>query len=48
MELERALSETVGLGFGTAISCIPGELAYFEAEDPGERYLLLGVGMSHP
>jgi hypothetical protein len=39
------LSETVGLGLGTVISCIPGELVYFEAEDPGERYLLLGASM---
>lgn len=40
MELSDALAETVGYGFGTIISCIPGKLGYFEAEDPGERYLL--------
>ncbi len=40
MDLEDALAETVGQGVGTVISCIPGKLGYFEAEDPGERYLI--------
>ena len=40
MDLEDALAETVGYGIGTFISCIPGKLGYFEAEDPGERYLV--------
>jgi hypothetical protein len=43
MELKDALMETVGQGIGTVISCIHGELGYFEAEDPGERYLLCRV-----
>jgi hypothetical protein len=25
---------------GTFVSCIPGRLAYFEAEGPGQRYVL--------
>ena len=40
MELEDALSATIGYGIGTVLSCIPGKLGYFEAEDQGERYLL--------
>ena len=40
MDLEDALAETVCQGIGTVISCIPGKLGYFEAEDPGERYLI--------
>lgn len=38
--LSLALEKTVGRGFGTVVSCIPGKLAYFEAEDPGERFIL--------
>jgi len=38
MDLETALSETVGQGMGTFISCIPGRLSYFEDED--DRYIL--------
>lgn len=38
--LEEALNRVVGWNSGTFISCIPGKLAYFEGEDPGERYLL--------
>jgi hypothetical protein len=26
-------------GIGTVLSCIPGRLAYYEAEDAGERYI---------
>jgi hypothetical protein len=40
ISLRRALEETVGQGAGTLISCVPGKLAYFEFEDPGERYIL--------
>lgn len=40
LPLQEALSEVVGKGMGTFISCIPGRLGYFEAEDMGERYLL--------
>lgn len=38
--LQEALEETVGYGVGTFISCVTGKLAYFEAEDKGERYIL--------
>lgn len=38
--LEEALNRVVGWNSGTFISCIAGKLAYFEGEDPGERYLL--------
>jgi hypothetical protein len=40
MPLPVSLSNTLGMGCGTLISCIPGRLAYFEFEDPGERYIL--------
>ncbi len=39
MDLGVALSETVGYGMGTVISCIPGQLGYFEGESR-ERYIL--------
>jgi hypothetical protein len=38
MELQTALKETVGYQMGTFISCIPGQLAYFEDEEG--RYIL--------
>lgn len=40
LDLKDALDRVVGFGFGTFISCIPGELGYYEFEDMGERYLL--------
>jgi hypothetical protein len=40
LSLYRALERTIGFGMGTLISCIPGKLAYFEFEEPGERYIL--------
>jgi hypothetical protein len=39
MDLREALSEVVGRGQGTFISCVPGVLAYFEGEEPRERYV---------
>ncbi len=33
-----ALNDVVGCGIGTFLSCLPGQLAYFEDED--SRYLL--------
>ena len=38
MSLESALSEIIGIGMGTILSCIPGKLAYFEDED--SRFIL--------
>jgi hypothetical protein len=40
LPLSDALDQVVGSDFGTIISCIPGRLAYYEAEDAGERYIL--------
>jgi len=40
LPLEDALDAVVGRGMGTFISCVPGKLAYFEGEEPGERYIL--------
>jgi hypothetical protein len=40
MPLREALIATIGQGMGTFISCIPGKLAYFEAEEANERYIL--------
>ncbi len=40
MLLTDALAAVVGRGFGTILVCIPGSLAYYEGEDPGERYIL--------
>jgi hypothetical protein len=38
--LALALGGILGQGMGTFVSCIPGRLGYFEAEDAGERYIL--------
>jgi hypothetical protein len=38
--LREALETVVGSGVGTVLSCIPGRLAYYEAEDASERYIL--------
>jgi hypothetical protein len=35
-----ALERTIGNGYGTFLSCIPGELAYYESEEPNFRYIL--------
>jgi hypothetical protein len=40
LPLSEALDHVVGSGLGTVLSCIPGRLAYYEAEDAGERYIL--------
>lgn len=42
LALDTALAETVGSQEGTLISCVPGNLAYFEDED--ERYILQRKG----
>ncbi|MDQ2773328.1 MAG: hypothetical protein M3Y57_00120 [Acidobacteriota bacterium] len=38
--LQSALQQVVGYGFGTIITCKPGALAYFEGEGPGHRFIL--------
>ena len=40
MRLSEALAEVVGRGMGTILSCVPGQLGYFESEEPGQRVLL--------
>lgn len=40
MPLADALAAVVGRGMGTFLSCVPGWLAYFEGEEPGERFVL--------
>jgi len=43
LSLKQALEAAVGFGFPTIISCVPGELAYFEAEQvfgAPPRYIL--------
>jgi len=40
LPLEDALRGVVGRGMGAFVSCVAGELAYFESEEPGERCLL--------
>lgn len=39
MQLGNALEAIVGQGSGSFVCCVPGQLAYFEGESPGERYL---------
>jgi hypothetical protein len=40
MPLLDALAAIVGRGIGAFVSCIPGRLAFYEGEGPGERYIL--------
>jgi hypothetical protein len=38
--LLEALKKVVGIGMGSMLSCIPGQLAYFEGEGPSDRCIL--------
>jgi len=40
MALHDALEVVVGMTFGTVLSCIHGQLAYFEGEDWKDRFIL--------
>jgi hypothetical protein len=40
VDLDDALAQVLGLGYGTLISCVPGRVAYFEGEEPGDRWVL--------
>jgi hypothetical protein len=40
LPLAEALSRVVGRGMGAFLSCIPGRLAFYEGEEPGQRYIL--------
>jgi hypothetical protein len=38
--LKLALEKVVGQGMGTLLSCVPGELAYYEGKGPSDRCIL--------
>jgi hypothetical protein len=40
LSLKVALEKVFGLGKGTLLSCVPGELAYYEGESPSDRCIL--------
>lgn len=40
LSLQEALDTLHGQSNPSVISCIPGQLAYYEAENPGERFIL--------
>ena len=40
MALREALDLVVGFSIGTVLCCVPGRLAYYEAEDMSDRYIL--------
>lgn len=40
LALSDALDRVVGAGTGTLLICVPGELAYYEGEEQGDRYIL--------
>jgi hypothetical protein len=40
LSLGDALMQVVGYGMGTFLSCLPGQLAYFEGEGQREHYVL--------
>ena len=44
MGLTQALADVIGRGQGTFISCVQGKLAYFETEEPNERYICHRAG----
>ena len=39
LPLDAALTEVLGGGSGTIVFCVRGRLAYYESEEPGERYI---------
>ncbi|MBA2344449.1 MAG: hypothetical protein H0V83_05160 [Rubrobacter sp.] len=39
MKLHDALRATVGFEMGTFLSCVAGQLAYIEGEEPGSRHI---------
>jgi hypothetical protein len=40
LPLKVALEKVVGQGMGTLLSCVPGELGYYEGEGPSDRCIL--------
>lgn len=43
LELSTVLQRVIGRGLATFVSCIPGQLAYLEGEEPNSRYVLQRV-----
>lgn len=39
LQLTEALNSVVGMGFSTFLSCIPGELVYYESGEVSSRFL---------
>jgi hypothetical protein len=44
LPLAAAIQRAFGSGSGTLVSCIPGILAYYEGEEPGDRWILTHQG----
>ena len=44
LSLRAALEKVVGQGSGTLLSCVPGELAYYEGQVPSDRCILARPG----
>ena len=44
LSLRVALEKVVGQGSGTLLSCVPGELAYYEGQAPSDRCILARPG----
>jgi len=40
LSLKLALEKVVGQGQGTLLSCVPGELGYYEGQAPSDRCIL--------
>jgi hypothetical protein len=40
LPLKTAIEEVLDYGLGSVISCIPGQLAYYEGEMPSDRFVL--------
>lgn len=40
LDLSAALARVVGQQWGTLLSCVPEALAYYEGEEPGDRFIL--------
>ena len=43
LPLAEALEMVVGRGMGAFLSCIPGRLAFYEGEEPRQRFILKRV-----
>jgi len=43
LSLKAALEQVIGQGMGSILSCVPGNLVYFEGEEPSDRCLLVRI-----